>query len=98
MIQPVTEFPVYAEVLLSTMDLAMNKKSPPSPHALINIANIIGQMYSLSHMEDGFREVIMQRAAAGVFHGAVMERRTRRKTSEQTKGRRALDNAGLRQT
>lgn len=49
-------------------------------------------------MEDGFREVIMQRTAAGVFHGAVMEGRTRRKTSEQTKGRRALGNAGLRQT
>lgn len=76
MIQPVIKFPVYAGVLLSTIDLAMNKKSPLSPHALINIANIIGHMYSLSNMEDGFREVIMQRTAAGVFPGAVMEGRT----------------------
>lgn len=51
----------------------MNKESPPSPHGLINIANIIGQMYSLSNMEDGFRDVITQRKAAGGFHGAVKE-------------------------
>lgn len=40
-------------------------------------------------MEDGFREVITQRKAAGVFHGAVMKGKPEGRLSEQTEGLRA---------